>query len=146
MKLPSRELFFCYLGLSLALDLLFLVVYGGSNWLNSQRAEHFALYAQWELQVPLLPLMIVPYLSIGLLFLTPLFWLQRAQMIDLALRMAAAILVAGLIFNLLPAELGFTRQLQTGMTGPLFELVYLLDQPYNLFPSLHIALSSLVIM
>jgi len=145
MRLPSREILFLYLGLSLLLDILFIVVYGGSNWLTSHRAEHFNLYSSWELDIPLIPAMIFPYLSISLFFLLPLFVLQRTKMLLLARRMAGAIVIAGAIFNLVPTELGFQRSLETSAAYPQFQLIYLLDQPHNLFPSLHVALSSVVL-
>ena len=146
MRLPSRENLFLYLGLSLLLNILFVVIYGGSNWLNSNRDAHYSLYASWELEIPLLPAMIFPYMSLSLLFLLPLFMLNRDQLILLAKRMASAIVIAGIIFNLVPTELGFERHLETGAVGPIFELIYWLDQPHNLFPSLHVALTSIVMI
>lgn len=146
MRLPSREVLYWYLGLSFLLDLMFIAVYGGSNWLNSHRQAHFLFYTSWELSIPLIPEMIFPYLSIGLFFLLPLLVLNKTQMIALAKRMAYAIVIAGIIFNLVPTELGFQRALETSAVYPVFQLIYFLDQPYNLFPSLHVTLSSVVLV
>jgi membrane-associated phospholipid phosphatase len=145
VRWPSRDNLLLYLGLWLLLDLLFLVVYGASNWFNSNRSEHYSLYSSRELDIPLLPAMIYPYLSVSLIFLLPLFTLNSAQLMVLAKRMAGAIVMAGLIFILLPTQLGFERSSVIGSINPLFALVYLLDHPHNLFPSLHVALSSLVL-
>jgi membrane-associated phospholipid phosphatase len=146
MRFPSREVLYWYLGLSFLLDLMFITVYGGSNWLNSHREAHYFFYASWELGIPLIPEMIFPYLSIGLFFLLPLLVLNKAQMITLAKRMAYAIIIAGIIFNLVPTELGFQRALKSSAVYPVFQLIYFLDQPYNLFPSLHITLSSVLLV
>lgn len=146
MRRPSREEFYLYLTLSLLLDLLFVAIYGGSNWLNSLRHEHFSFYAPWELGIPLVPAMIYPYLSIGLLFLLPLAVLNSAQMVVLAKRMALAIIIAGIIFIVFPTELGFQRPQELGTAYKEFYLIHVLDRPYNLFPSLHITLSSVVLV
>ncbi len=145
MKWPSRDIFLLYLGLTLLLNILFLLIYGGSNLVNTGRSEHYSLNGSWELGVPLIPAMIYPYLSVGLFILLPVFTLNRDQLLVLAKRIAAAIVIAGLIFNLVPTELEFERDIKTGATAPLFELIYLLDRPHNLFPSLHIALSSIIL-
>ena len=79
MRLPTRETLYWYLGLSLLLDVLFLVVYGGSSWLNGLRSGHYSLYLSWELAIPLVPIMIFPYLSIGLFFLLPLLVLTNIK-------------------------------------------------------------------
>lgn len=145
MKWPTRDILLLYLGLGLLLDLLFVLVYGGSNWLNSTRQDHFALYASWELRIPMLPAMVYVYLSISLFFLLPLFSLKRDRMLLLAKRMAAAIVIAGLLFNLIPTVSGFERDVALEQAHPLFKLLYLLDRPHNLFPSLHVALSTILL-
>ena len=67
-------------------------------------------------------------------------------MLLLAKRMAYAIVIAGMLFILLPTELGFQWPLVTDTTHAGFELIHRLDRPYNLFPSLHIALSTVVLL
>ncbi len=50
---------------SLLLSVLFLVVYGATNWITSQRTDVGTWYFQWELTaIPLVSLMIIPYMSI----------------------------------------------------------------------------------
>ena len=58
---------------AIGLSLLFVVVYSTTNWLASQRAHVGAWYYQWELAIPFVPLMIIPYMSVALLFVVAPF-------------------------------------------------------------------------
>jgi hypothetical protein len=84
-----------YLRLVLLLDVLFVVVYGGLNWLTARRADTHALYFEWERQAPFVPGMIVAYFSIVVLFFLPLFLLDERAMRLLARRIALAIVPSG---------------------------------------------------
>ena len=133
-----------YLYLGLSITVLFVVVYGGSNWFNSDRAHYFQLYFPWESAIPFIPPMILVYFSLQLLFLSPLFHCDRNGLLLLAKRMAVAIPVAGIIFILLPTTLGFSRQETASCCAAFYDLLYSLDRPHNLFPSLHVTLATLV--
>lgn len=140
---PSRQRWYAYLRFGLGLDLLFLAVYGGTNLLNSARESHFRLHFPWEADLPLIPELVYPYFSILLLFALPPFVLEVRALGALARHLAAATLVAGAMFLLLPTEPGFAR-LPAGTTDAgLFQLLYAVDYPHNLFPSLHVAYSVL---
>ena len=144
MSLTRRNLkLYLYLGLSLTV--LFAVVYGGSNWFNSDRGYYFRLYFPWEFTIPFIAPMILAYFSLQLLFLLPLFHCDRNALLLLAKRMAAAIPVAGIIFLLLPTQLGFARQGTASFYAPFYDILYTLDRPHNLFPSLHVTLGTLVV-
>jgi len=134
-----------YLLLGLGLDALFVVVYLGLNLLTAHRDGRFRLYWDWELDIPLVQPMILVYSSILALFLLPVFWLDPDGLKLLAKRMAAAILAAGTVFLLLPAESGFARGADTGRFAGMFALLWAVDLPHNLFPSLHVALSGLIV-
>lgn len=135
-----------YLKLALPLFLLFVVIYGGANWFNSLREDHFHLYFQRELAIPFIPEMILVYLSIQLLFILPVVHCSSLDMTVLAKRMAIAIILAGIIFVIFPTQPGFLRQDTTGSFQWLFATLYSLDKEHNLFPSLHITLSTLVVI
>ena len=143
---PTRARLRTYLLLSLLLDVLFVPIYGGSNHLNGLRDFHFHWYADWELALPLVPDMIYVYLSLWGLFLLPLFTLQTGELRQMGKQMAFAIVFSGLFFFLLPTHAGFTPQPELTNGHPGFTLVYFMDEPYNLFPSLHISLSSLIVV
>jgi len=134
-----------YLKQAVLLDILFVVVYGGINWLTTQRSKLFDLYSGWELVIPFVPAMIYVYFSIIILFILPLFCLNELQMKILAKRIALAILLSGLVFLLLPARLGFSRPQQVIGYETIYSIMYAVDPPHNLFPSLHIAYSALII-
>lgn len=143
---PDRERLRTYLLISLLLDVLFVPIYGGMNRLNTARDFHFQWYGDWELALPLVPAMIYVYLSLWGLFLLPLFTLQKSQLIQLGKQMAFAIVISGIVFFLLPTEVGFAPRPELTDGHPGFQLVYFMDEPHNLFPSLHISLSSLIVV
>ncbi len=55
-----------------------------------------------------------------------------------------AITVAGACFLILPMRMLFVRPEPTGMLAPIFKFLYGFDRPFNLVPSLHIALICLL--
>ena len=144
MPLTQRN-FNLFLYLGLLLTALFAVIYGASNWFNIERLHYFQLYFRWELAIPFIPTMILVYFSLQLLFLLPLLHCSRNDLKLLAKRIAVAIPVAGIIFLLLPTQLGFTRVGETSSYASLYNFLYTVDQPHNLFPSLHVTLGTLVI-
>jgi protein-tyrosine phosphatase/membrane-associated phospholipid phosphatase len=126
---------------SVGLGALFLIVYGWCNWFTAQRATVPTLFFEWERSIPFVPLMIVPYMSIDLFFVTaPFLCRSDRELVALSKRMAMAILIAGLCFVLLPLRFAFERAHLSGWLGALFDWFQGIDRPYNLFPSLHIAL------
>jgi membrane-associated phospholipid phosphatase len=143
--LPDRRRVVVYFSLLIPLDILFVTVYTGCNWLTSLRDDHLHLYLEHELAIPFVPAMVVPYLSIGVLFVLPLFMLGESAMKVLAKRVAVATVLSGVIFLLLPAELGFQRPERVPGFQPAFDAIYFLDKPHNLVPSLHIIYSFLIL-
>ncbi len=91
--------------------------------------------------------MIVPYLSIDLFFVTaPFLCRSQRELSAFAKRIAAAIVVAGTCFLLFPRRFAFDRPQADGWLGAVFDWFRGMDLPYNLFPSLHIALGSLLVV
>jgi membrane-associated phospholipid phosphatase len=94
--------------------------------------------------------MVLAYMSVYFGMLLAPFVLQKRRELDaLAGALAAVILLAGIAFVLLPAELGFAPVVQslaltsTGTEGLLGRILLLADVAnldYNLIPSLHVAL------
>ena len=133
------------LGASLGLSALFLVVYGWCNWFTSQRSDVGTLFFEWERLIPFVPLMIAPYMSIDLFFIAaPFLCRSDRELATLAKRIAAAILVAGVCFLLFPLRFAFERPHADGWLGALFDWFREMDQPFNLLPSLHIALCTIL--
>jgi membrane-associated phospholipid phosphatase len=120
---------------------LFLLIYGGINRFTALRTDVISIYASWERFIPFVPLMIVPYMSIDLFFIAaPFFCRDDRQRHTLVRRIVTAILVSGACFLLFPLRCAFDRPHVDGPLGLIFNNFRLLDQPFNQFPSLHIAL------
>jgi membrane-associated phospholipid phosphatase len=125
---------------SAALSILFLVVYGGCNWITSQRSDVGVFYFAWERAIPFVPFLILPYLSIDLFFIAaPFLCGTERELRVFSRRVTAAILVAGICFLLFPLRFAFERPPANGWPGALFDWFRGLDAPYNLLPSLHAA-------
>ncbi len=58
---------------SVALSLLFVVVYGQCNAMAARRTDVGTLLAEWELLIPFVPILILPYMSIDLFFVGSFF-------------------------------------------------------------------------
>lgn len=130
---------------SALLSALFLVVYGSCNWITAHRAHVGTLFFEWERHIPFVPLMIVPYMSIDLFFVAaPFLCRSERELSTLAKRISFAILVAGLCFLLFPLRFAFERPHVSGWLGVIFNNFRNFDQPYNLLPSLHIALRTIL--
>lgn len=124
---------------------LFLVVYGGANWITSQRSHVGSWYFHWELAIPFVPLMILPYMSIDLFFVAaPFLCRNRTELRIFSRRITCAVLVAGIFFLVMPLKLGFERQTVEGWLGAIFNTFVGYDAPFNLLPSLHITLRTLL--
>ena len=125
----------------LALGGLFFLVYGPVNYLTASLSGVPSLHLPWEWMIPFVPEMILPYLSIDLLFVVS-FLMARSdrELRRHALRVATAILLSGALFLLFPLRFGFERPPVEGWTAPLVALLGL-DLPFNQCPSLHVSLA-----
>ena len=142
---PRRGLILQAAAASAALSLLFLAVYGGTNWLSSRRSDVGTWYYQWERLIPFVPLMVIPYMSIDLFFVAaPFLSRDRRELATFCRRVVLAILAAGVCFLAMPLKLGFTHPPLHGWMGAAFGWFFAADLPYNLCPSLHIALRTLL--
>ncbi len=126
---------------------MFAIIYGTTNYLNSLRDFYFSPYFAWELNIPLIPWMILSYYSAYLAPVCGYLFLPKADHKPLVLTMMAAMAIAGFIFIIFPTKIGFTQDLtQTGIYRPLFEILWGLDYPHNLVPSLHVVIPGLLFL
>ena len=131
---------------SALLSVLFLAVYGGTNWITSRRTDVGTWYYEWELAIPFVPLMIVPYMSIDLFFVAaPFLCRGESELRTFSRRTSFAIVTAGVCFLLFPLRLAFEKPEVQGWLGAIFQTFLGLDEPYNLLPSLHITLRSILV-
>lgn len=130
---------------SVLLSALFLVVYGGCSWITAQRSGVGTIYFAWERFIPFVPFFILPYMSIDLFFVAaPFLCDDEAELRVLSRRVALAILVAGACFLIFPLQLAVDRPDAAGWLGAVFRQFCALDRPYNLLPSLHITLCTIL--
>lgn len=126
---------------SVLLSILFVVVYGGTNWLTALRHDVGVMVMPWENGIPFVPWLIVPYMSIDLFFVsTPFLCKTDEELRTLAKRITCAILTAAACFLIFPLRFSFERPSTSGWLGVVFDSFRTLDRPFNQLPSLHIAL------
>jgi protein-tyrosine phosphatase/membrane-associated phospholipid phosphatase len=131
----------------LACSILFIAVYGTTNELAARRPGLGTWYYAWEFQIPFVPAAIIPYWSIDLLFVGSFFLCStRAELDTLGRRLVLATLAAGIVFLTFPLTLAFPRPPVAGPMAPLFDLLRGFDRPHNLFPSLHIAFRTILVV
>jgi hypothetical protein len=145
LSLPSREKTLLYVSLFALVAVVFTLVYGGCQWLQAGTVGH-PMYFEWERSIPFVPGMIVVYLSLNLLFWFPLFAVPIERLKPFAFAMTLSTVVAGFFFYFLPGQLGFDRPVAVPGYEGVFERIWAFDGPKNLFPSLHIAYSTLCVM
>lgn len=140
---PRWRAYFKYIAL---FDALFFPIYFGAGAIAAQASHTYGLYASWEQDIPLVPWMIWPYISLLLLFNLPVFHLDPGQLQRLSRQSTTVLLVAGTIFVLMPTHLGFQPTTNVGSYEPVFSWLARLDTPHNAAPSLHVAVSTLILL
>lgn len=119
----------------------FFLTYGLTNWYTSQRGDVPSLYYEWEQSLPFVPQLMLPYMSIDLLFVIVLFLCRTRWELDRhAYRVITAIAISVIAFLLFPLQYAFERPPVDGFNGFLLTILTSFDKPYNQAPSLHISL------
>lgn len=124
---------------------IFFGGYSATNALASRRDMVAVLTMPWDNVVPFWAWSIIPYLSINLLYVFS-FLLQRSrQELDRhAYRILTVQLVSLLVFLLLPATNLREQPAVSGALGLFFDGLRNFDQPFNMWPSLHVAVAIVV--
>lgn len=126
---------------------LFVAVYGFTSWFASLHGHLGTLAFAWEAQIPFVPIMIIPYMSLDLFFVAaPFVCRDDAERRLLAKRITFAILVAGACFLVMPLQFAWPRPVPEGWLGGIYRFLHGFDRPTNLFPSLHIALRTILVV
>jgi membrane-associated phospholipid phosphatase len=122
--------------------IIFFNVYSVLNLITSHRGDVGMAYFEWERFIPLIPLMIIPYMTIDILFLSaPFLCRSRRELSVFAKRILMASAVGAACFLLFPLEYAFPRPEVAGLLGAMFRLLHHFDRPFNMLPSLHVTLS-----
>jgi len=123
----------------------FVLVYSGCNHFTATRGDVPTLMFEWERHIPFVRELVVPYWSLDLFFCGAFFLCgSKLELNLLTKRLIAVTVLSGACYLLFPLKLALPRPEPVGWTAPLFHALYFNDQPYNLAPSLHISLRSLV--
>jgi len=124
---------------------IFIGVYGACNAFTATRQDVGTWMWEWERHIPFIPEMVIPYWSLDLFFIGSFFLCAgKVELNLLTKRLITVTLLSGLCFLLFPLKMGIDRPTPEGWTAPLFHALYHNDLPYNLAPSLHISLRSLI--
>jgi hypothetical protein len=125
--------------------LWFALVYVGADGMTARRAAKWLVHFDAERAIPFVPEMIVVYVSLYSIFvLAPFILRERRELRALAVSCNLAILIAGLGFVLIPAELAYPPPPRFGAFPELFRAADTLNLTYNLVPSLHVAFAVLL--
>jgi membrane-associated phospholipid phosphatase len=127
---------------------LSILVCGGLYLITNSIADSFQSYhrifMEWEKDIPQVPWMIIFYDSYFLLILLNFILVKSPRKIrSFSITMMANSAIACTIFLLFPGEMGFSRNDNIHGFTKLFEALHAIDKPHNLYPSLHIALSTI---
>lgn len=145
-SLPDATRWRAYLKFMGMFYLFFFPVYFGAGHIAAVSHDTFRLYWSWEQDIPLVPWMIWPYLSLFSLFLLPLIHLNPGQISALSRQSTTTLVLAGIIFLALPTQSGYPPGIVEGLHQPIFGLIARVDTPHNLVPSLHVAFSALILL
>jgi membrane-associated phospholipid phosphatase len=126
--------------LSLLTLACFLGCYLGSNYINSLRGVYFEISLPFEKEIPFVPGFIFAYIllyfAIGALY----FLIDDAIFASVISGFIFLTLVHSVIFVLFPVKMLMRPDnLGSGVSNWLVHLCYLVDKPYNCFPSLHVS-------
>lgn len=122
---------------------VFVVVYGFCNYYSSLQTTHYQMYFDWELSIPHIKEMMLVYRTLDVIFIIVLFFLSEDSVKRFGKAMMSAILMAAPMFLIFPAKLGFTRLVEFDQFETLYKVLYTLDKPHNLLPSMHVTYASI---
>jgi len=134
------------IGLGLLQTAWFAAIYGGANWFTAQREFRVRVHFEFERDMPLVPELVIAYLSLNpLLWLAPFILRTRRELEAFSISLACATAIAGVGFLLFPAEAIFppARSSDLGGWQAFFNLVEHLALQHNYLPSLHVAFATI---
>ena len=122
----------------------FFLTYGVANQIASLHSSLPSIMFNWEQAIPFIPEMIVPYMSVDLLFgFSFLLVKNRDEIQRHSLRLGFTIALSVLLFLLFPLVCSLEKPIVEGWTKAIF-VGLSADLPYNQLPSLHVSLSMVV--
>ena len=145
-SLPDHKRWIAFLKFMAVFYVFFFPFYFGAGHMATLGRETLGLYWEWERNIPIVPWMIWPYLTLFSLFLLPLFHMNVNQIAVLSRQSSATLVIAGICFLCFPSHPGFAPVVVDGWQQPVFHILAMVDTPYNLAPSLHVVFSALILL
>ena len=143
-KIPDRSLRFAFLRYAAWLTCLWLVVYGGANWITGQHDYRVKIWVDLELAMPFWPRFAAVYLSLfPMLWLSPFVLHEEQTLRRFAAALGWLIVASGVGFLLVPASAAYDTPVVVGPSMAVFNLADQLNLDYNMLPSLHVGMSVL---
>ncbi|MDP6099595.1 MAG: phosphatase PAP2 family protein [Candidatus Thalassarchaeaceae archaeon] len=142
----------------LGLLLVLLPYFSVNHLLNSIGQSAWDPELAIDRLIPVVPWMIIPYVSLYILNPLPIFSHPRNERARMELLMALQAIgtltvVSCIFFILLPAEVDMRDQLPAeimgeggGIIGGMFRIIHTADTPWNAWPSLHMSQSVVLVM
>ena len=141
----TRSKFINWQALLFPLTILVALVYLP---LNQPHGVLHSVKIPLDSHLPFLPIFAIPYILVLVLFWGTLlyaFWANK-KFKPLALSIIAVHLISYLFYFFFQTHVSRPVVLQHGILNSLVRLVYSHDQPYNDFPSLHVAMATILAM
>ena len=143
---PGRRVVAEAVILGTAQTVWWMLVYYGADWVTGVRSARVRVHLEAELAIPFVPEFILVYRSLDPLFLIAPFVLRTsAQIRALTWALFGVTLIAGLGFLLLPAEPAYMPQEIPKFWAGIFAVNTQIVRRHNMVPSLHVALSTVVL-
>ncbi|KAA5543765.1 hypothetical protein FYK55_11330 [Roseiconus nitratireducens] len=140
LALPSGWQFLRAVVSAIGLLALFLVVYGGADYLTSLHRRRVRVDLPCEQSLPFIPELTLGYSSIYVMFAVIPFLLRSKRSLDrFVVQMIWTTVVAGLCFLAVPSQLAFEVPNVSGWYAGAFQWADHVNLTYNLLPSLHVA-------
>jgi membrane-associated phospholipid phosphatase len=130
---------------AVVVPLLFAAMYAACGWITADRQGLPVVRWEWERHIPLVPAMIVPYLSLDALLVGSFFLCRtRSELTVHIRRLVLALVVASIAFVAWPLDIGSDRPPAMGIWRQPFEILRAIDKCHNLCPSLHVAVCLII--
>ena len=140
---PGRDVaVYAYGVLTPLLTVAFFAIYGGADFVTGLHDYRVRLHMDWELQLSLVPSMILLYTSLyPACVLLPLMIRTRSELRAAAWTLVAVTAVGGVVFLACPGQAAWTTptDAQLGPWRMLYRMADTINLRHNYCPSLHVA-------
>lgn len=143
LQCPSRVIWIAFAKYIVLIQLLWLVVYGGADWVAASHSYRVRLHLDFELGIPLIPASSIVYLSLfPLLWLSPFVLHTTMLLHGFAKALASLIVLSGIGFLVLPSQPAYELSEATGPFAEIFHFMDSVNLSHNMCPSLHVGMAA----